>query len=190
MSTFEFVTVLMSIVVGLGIARLLSGFAALIEVRKTVRMDWVTILWAINVLGYHTLFWWIVVNNWRSLEEWSFTEFGALFVYGIFVFFCASLILPRRVKENLDMQARFESIRQPFYGLWFCVLAAEFSDSFLKGSDYVLNELGLPYFALVSTLAAVNLGGLLIADRRYHYGAAIAFFALHAIWMMSSFWTI
>ena len=39
MSTFEFVSVLMSIVVGLGITRLLGSIAGLIEHRETIRLD-------------------------------------------------------------------------------------------------------------------------------------------------------
>ena len=107
----------MSIVVGLGIARILSGFSSLLEYRREIELDWITILWAVNVLGYHLLFWWIVVNNWRFLSEWSFLQFGSLFLYGALIFFCASLILPRQITIGMDLKARFESIRKPFYVL-------------------------------------------------------------------------
>ncbi|MEM7431143.1 MAG: hypothetical protein AAF351_04285 [Pseudomonadota bacterium] len=190
MSNFEFVTVLMSIVVGLGITRILSGFASLVENRQQIELDGVTIVWALNVLGYHLLFWWIVVNNWSDLPEWSFTEFGALFVYGVLIFFCASLIMPQTVPSGTNMKQRFETIRRPFFALWVLVVIAELTDSFLKGTAYVTGELGLPYLGFISSLTALAVAGIFVADRRYHYTAAILFFSLHAFWMMGWFWTI
>ena len=190
MSAFEFVTVLMSIVVGLGIARVLSGFSSLIEARREIKTDWVTVLWAINVLGYQLIFWWIVVNNWRYLQEWSFSKFGALFLYGVLIFFCASLILPGRVPAGIDLKARFESIRRPFYVLWLLVLCSELMDSLLKGIDYVRNELGAPYIALWTVSVLLSIGGIAISNRRYHYAAAIGFFVIYAAWTLGAFSTI
>lgn len=180
----------MSIVVGLGIARILSGFSALLEARREVGVDWVTVAWAINVLGYHLLFWWIVVNNWRFLSEWSFFQFGSLFLYGVLIFFCASIILPQRVTAGMDLKARFESIRKPFFVLWLFVMGSELSDSLQKGTDYVIDELGAPYLALWTISVLLSVGGLLISNRKYLLAAAIGFFALYAAWTTGWFSTI
>ena len=64
------------------------------------------------------------------------------------IFFCASLILPNNVPKGMDLKARFESIRRPFFILWLFVMCTERLDSFMKGKDYVLNDLGAPYLAL------------------------------------------
>jgi len=180
----------MSIVVGLGIARILSGFSSLIEARHEVESDWVTNLWALNVLGYHLLFWWIVVNNWRFLSEWSFSQFSALFLYGVLIFFCASLILPRQAPTGIDLRARFESIRRPFFVLWLLVMCSELLDSLLKGTDYLWNNLGAPYIALWTVSVLLSIGGFVIANRRYHLTAAIIFFVIYAAWTIGSFSTI
>jgi hypothetical protein len=180
----------MSIVVGLGIARILSGLSALIEARSEVDPDWPTILWAVNVLGYHLLFWWIVVNNWRFLPEWSFSQFGALFLYGVLIFFCASLILPRQVSTDTDLKERFQSIRRPFFVLWLLVMGSELLDSLLKGTNYVLNELGAPYIAVWSASVLLSVGGIVVSSRRYHFVAAIVFFVIYAGWTLNAFATI
>ena len=78
MSTFEFVSVLMSLVVGLGITRILSDYASLAEHRSNVELDGITLIWSLNVLGNHLYYWWAVVNNWRIRATWSFPEFAAL----------------------------------------------------------------------------------------------------------------
>jgi len=180
----------MSIVVGLGIARILSGVSSLIEARREVELDWVSILWAANVLGYHLLFWWIVVNNWRFLSEWPFSRFAALFLYGVLIFFCASLILPRQVPKGIDLRARFESIRRPFFVLWFLVMCSEILDSLLKGTDYFLDELGAPYIVLLTVSVLLSIGGILISNRRFHFTAAIGFFVMYTAWTLGSFATI
>lgn len=180
----------MSIVVGLGIARILSGFSLLLEARHDIEHDWVSVVWAINVLGYHLLFWWIVVNNWRLLSEWSFAQFGSLFLYGVLIFFCASLILPRSVPSGVDLKARFESIRKPFFSLWLLVMCTELLDSFMKGYEYVLNDLGTPYLALWSMTVLLSVGGIVVADRRYHFAAATVFFLIYTVWLLRSFATI
>lgn len=180
----------MSIVVGLGIARILSGFSSLIEARREVEPDWITILWAVNVLGYHLLFWWIVVNNWRFLTEWSFSQFAALFLYGVLLFFCASLILPRYVVEGMDLRARFESIRRPFFVLWLLVMCSEMLDSLMKGTHYLFNELGAPYIALWTVSVLLSAGGIVISNRNYLFVAAVGFFGIYAAWTLGSFATI
>ena len=180
----------MSIVVGLGIARILSGFSSLLEFRREIEADWVTIIWAVNVLGYHLLFWWIVVNNWRFLSEWSFSQFGSLFLYGVLIFFCASLILPQQLTIGMDLKSRFESIRRPFFVLWLLVMCSELLDSFLKGTNYVLSELGLPYLGLMAFSLLLPMIGIVVSDRRFHISAAISFFVVYAAWTLSSFATI
>ncbi len=190
LSTFEFVTVLIAIVIGLGITRILSGFSALLEHRLEIKPDWLTIIWAVNVLGYQLIYWWIVVNNWRFLSEWSFSRFGLLFLYSVLLFFCASLILPSQLESGMDMKARFETIRKPFYILWLLVICSDLADSFLKGSDYVLAELGWAYAGLMSYALLLPVLGLFISDRRFHFAAAISFFIVYASWTLSSFATI
>lgn len=138
-------------------------------------MDWLTIMWAINVLGYLLLYWWIVVNNWRQQSEWSFLQFGALFCYGVLLFFCAALILPKDLREGVDLISRFERIRKPFFVLWILVFASELVDSFMKGVPYVMNNLGFPYIGLISFSIAVSLLGFIVASRQFQFAAAITF---------------
>lgn len=162
----------------------------MLEFRSDIQPDWVTVIWAVNVLGYHLLFWWIVVNNWRFLPEWTFPQFGSLFLYGVFLFFCASLILPRQVTAGMDLTDRFESIRRPFFVLWFLVMCSELLDSFSKGTNYVFTELGLPYLGVISLSLTLSVAGIIFSDRRFHVVAAITFFVVYTAWVLSRFATI
>ena len=187
MSTFEFVSVLISIVVGLGITRILSDLASLAEYRGNVKLDGLTLLWAINVLGYHLIYWWVVVNNWRIRETWSLFGFSALFLYGVTLFFCAALILPRATSESLDLKERFERIRPPFFLLWLIVILSEVLDSSLKGADYFFGELGTPYILLTSCSAVFTLAAIRIRNRRFHWAFAIGIITANLGWVLFRF---
>ena len=187
MSTFEFVSVLMSIVVGLGITRILSDLASLADYRKKVEFDGITLLWTLNVLGFHLVYWWVVVNNWRTRETWSFAGFSSLFLYGVALYFCAALILPRATDKGVDLRERFDGIRMPFFSLWLVVLFSEVVDSLSKGIDYVLGELGIPYIlinALNGILAAL---AIRIRNRWFHWAFAIGVLVTHLGWVLYRF---
>jgi hypothetical protein len=187
MTTFEFVSVLMSIVVGLGITRILSDLASLAEFRANVRFDGITFVWTLNVLGYHLIYWWVVVNNWRTRETWSFAGFAALFLYGVALYFCAALVLPRATDKELDLKDRFESIRTPFFSLWLVVLLSEVIDSLLKGVDYVLGELGTPYVLLISLTGILTVSATRIRNRRFHWAFAVGIMVGNLGWVLYRF---
>ena len=187
MSTFEFVSVLMSIVVGLGITRILSDLASLAEYRKRVRFDGITFLWTLNVLLFHLIYWWVVVNNWRIRETWSFTGFAALFLYGVALYFCAALILPRATDRELDLKERFDSIRAPFFSLWLVMLLSEVVDSFSKGFDYVLGELGIVYLLMMPLTGILTVAAIRIRNRRFHWAFASGLLVANLSWVLYRF---
>ena len=69
MSSFEYVSVLLSIVLALGIAHLLGGISSMIEQRNRLEAYWVFFAWCLLTLGFHVGFWF---NLWRfhDLGEW------------------------------------------------------------------------------------------------------------------------
>ena len=58
-SAFEYVTVLISIVLGLGITQILTGVADLIHQSKRVRVYWPLMIWVLLVLVMHVQEWWV-----------------------------------------------------------------------------------------------------------------------------------
>jgi hypothetical protein len=177
----------MSIVVGLGITRILSSIANLIEGRESVRIDFLSIMWAVNVLQYLVIYWWVVVGNWRAFTTWSFPGFIALFLYGVFLYFCAALVLPGRVDPGLDLGRRFDSIRRPFFAMWLLVLVAEVVDSFLKGVDYVLHSLGPFWMVVNGFVAALILLARTLSSRKAQRVVAVLVFLVYAGWTLSMF---
>ena len=93
MQLFEFLMVLVSIIVGLGIATLLTGIASLIRVRGSIRPYWVhTVLIALVLLAHAQVWWESWGLSWAS--EWSFL--GLLMMLGtpVCLFLISQLLFP------------------------------------------------------------------------------------------------
>jgi hypothetical protein len=190
LTNFEFVSVLLAIVVGLGITRILSDLASLLEHRAQVNLDGITLVWCGNVLAFHLIYWWVVLNNWRGQTTWSFSRFSALFLYGVALYFCAALILPREAGEGADLRARFDDVRAPFFLAWLAMLLLELLDSFLKGAAYVLSQLGIPYLLLMGSSLAFTLIALRTSDRRFHWFFALQTTVAFGTWVSVRFFQI
>ena len=52
MGVFEYLGVLLSVIMGLGVTHILAGLSKVIHHRKTFKSYWVHTLWCINVLIY------------------------------------------------------------------------------------------------------------------------------------------
>jgi hypothetical protein len=178
MSTFEFVVILLSIVVGLGITRLLSALASLVEHRDKVRFDALTLVWVANAMLFHIFFWWVAVGNARAFEQWSLAAFLVLFAYAMVLFFSAALILPSNASAGCDLRDRYDSIRRPFFALMTAAPAIDVTDSLLKGGiDRILNVLGPTYIVAMTGMVLFGIGAMRTADRRIHWIGAITLFA-------------
>jgi hypothetical protein len=68
---FEYISLLTSIVLALGISRTLTGLGKLLQSRGRPRAYWVHGAWGMNVLLWLLLNWWILFR-WHTQERWTF----------------------------------------------------------------------------------------------------------------------
>jgi hypothetical protein len=55
---FEYLGVLIAVILGLSLTHLLRGLSRLIHMRRTVKPYWVQIVWTVNILIYVLAVWW------------------------------------------------------------------------------------------------------------------------------------
>ena len=189
MSTFEFITVLLSIVVGLGITRLLGGLARAIEIRGSLKFYWVQGIWSINIGLYLVVFWWVVVFNHSSREHWVFLNFLLLLLYSTLIFLQAALILPRDLEEGTDLASHFFSVRPWFFGIGALLPLVELGDSLTHGLENVLS-FGPAYILLQLSGLVLNVVAARTDNRRFHAIWCIVYSLGMASWTVSRFWTI
>jgi len=90
---FEFLSVALSFVIGLGVTYLLTSLLSLVRERRICRPDWLPVLWAFYVFAYQVQYWWAVFEL-AELETWSLPVFLAVFVYAVLLFSAGGLVLP------------------------------------------------------------------------------------------------
>jgi hypothetical protein len=94
MDSFSYLSVLISIILGLGVAHLLGGFAELIKRRKSLKLWLPTPLWMITIFLIHVQTWWALFAL-RDVQNWSFAAFLIVLLQPVALFMMASLITPR-----------------------------------------------------------------------------------------------
>jgi hypothetical protein len=113
MDTFEYITALVAVVIGLAIADLATSLHRLLRHRKMVRWDWVAPLAALLVLVDLFNLWW----RWRGFTGTTMGEVAPYFVALILIYLASSIALPDEVPSaGLDLGAYFDEIRSYF---WF-----------------------------------------------------------------------
>jgi hypothetical protein len=119
LEAFSYLSVLTSIVLALGITRIFAGVGAILEHRKSVRLYWVHMLWALNLLLFMSLQWWILFR-WREQQEWNFFLFGFLLLSPAISFLLSVILFPENIADH-DFKYHFmiiisgSLVWQPYY---------------------------------------------------------------------------
>lgn len=178
---FTHIRILMGTVVGLGIARLLLGFAGFIQHPGRARLYPVHLIWAASLLLTLVHFWWwefALIHK----TDWNFIDFLFLVAYCIALFLLCVLLFPEDVKEYGGYEEFFMSRRAWFFGLFALTIVFDIFDTSLKGPDH-LASFDLEYTIQVPLGIAFCAVAILTRNRYYHYGIAILQFAYQLSWI-------
>jgi len=93
MTPFDYVSVLISIILGLGITLVLTGIAEMIKRWKAITHFWPYLIWIVLVFVLHLQEWWVCYEL-RSVTSWSLPAFLFLVSYPILLFIMANLLFP------------------------------------------------------------------------------------------------
>src|SRR5215218_7005221 len=93
MDAFNYLAVLISIILGLGIAQLLTGFGRWIEHRKRFAAFVPAMLWAGILLLIHLQTWWSMFG-FRFVSQWTFVSFAMVLLQPVTLYLLTILALP------------------------------------------------------------------------------------------------
>ena len=117
MAKFEFIMVLVSIIIGLGIAELLQGVGKVMK--SNPRGGLLHLLWTANMLNMLVQCfwsWWMAENK----ADWTYFELIMVLLGPIVMYIISSLLnLPEQFSGRLD--SRFIGQRKPFFLLFLIV---------------------------------------------------------------------
>ncbi|MCW3797808.1 hypothetical protein OMW55_08330 [Sphingomonas sp. BN140010] len=104
MDAFSYLSVLLSIILGLAIQQVLQGYRALILSRRTIRFYPLPLIWSVLILLMVTQHWWASFSLARR-TDWSFAAFATTLVLTGFIYMLAAIVLPDvRADEPLDLK--------------------------------------------------------------------------------------
>jgi hypothetical protein len=96
---FEYVSILISIILGLGITQILSSYSDLLYRYKEVRYYWPQSLWVIFILFLHIQDWFITYQL-KDKAVWHLPELVFVLLYPITLFMATKMLLPTNEKEE------------------------------------------------------------------------------------------
>src|SRR5215470_19561036 len=116
MNAFNYLAVLISIILGLGIAQLLTGFGRWIEQHKAFRPFLPAMTWAGILLLLQVQTWWSLFEL-RLLPQWTFGHFVVVLLQPITLYLLAIVVLPDSRASVVDLRANYLAQRLWFFGL-------------------------------------------------------------------------
>jgi hypothetical protein len=121
MTPFEYVSVLISIILGLGISQLVTGVADIVHQWDRVKLYWPHMLWIGFIFFLHIQDWWTLYDL-RNLSVWRLHTFLFTILYPINLFILARILFPfNSDNQGTDFkQFYFQNTRRIF--VWAIVL--------------------------------------------------------------------
>ena len=183
-SPFEYVMVLVSIVIGLAITHILTAISAGVHRLRghgePLKLDAVYLLWVGYVLMWLVSFWWYEFNFQARIAEWTFSVYLFVISFAIVLFLLATILVPNQLEGVGDSYRYFMEGRRWFFGVAILGMVLDVFDTLLKGTDYSVFTAAM-WFTVVS-IAVVLVA--LFSDRRIaQLTAAVFCFGLQAMYM-------
>ncbi|NIP54801.1 MAG: hypothetical protein GWN13_23790 [Phycisphaerae bacterium] len=173
MQAFEYLGVLVSVVIGLAMTHLVLGIIRVIHSRASTTVYWVHLLWVFNVLYLLLGFWWFFFA-WQSLPEWSRSAFYLFVTYALCLSIAAGLLFPLMEAVG-DFQEFFYKHSRWFFGSLSLVYILDVIEVVAKANSGIR---AIPSFYFL--YAAIMLVGLAMAiftvNRRFHGVFVVLFF--------------
>ena len=178
MTTFEYLAVLISVIVGLGITQLLGGVARLINYRSKYKLYWVHLVWTANLFMLLVAFWWSQL--WLNrLEDWTYLFYFFTILFSVLLYLICAVIMPSDFPGDGDFRHYFFTRRRWFFGILLALSIATLLDTWLKGQGYPVPSLLVA--VSVTVYLALTVTGMLTRNPKFH-----GFFALYPRTILST----
>lgn len=183
MDEFNYLGVLISIILGLGITRLLQGLGQQIEFRTQVRGYWPSLAWAVILLVIHIQTWWSMFPL-RYKQDWTFLGFLIVLLQPIVLYLLAAVVLPApQSGERVDLRAHYYGQSRWFFGLFVMLLLISLAKGLMLSGGR-LDPVDLAFhLAFLSTSVACAVS----ARPRVHETVTVATAALIAVYIAELF---
>jgi len=185
---FLHIRVVVGIVLGLGIARLLTGVAQFVQHPGRQKLYWVHLAWVLSILLTLVHFWW-----WEfrlvGLDHWNFGIYIFVIAFAILLFLLCALLFPTDIDEYAGYEGYFISRRRWFFGVLAATFVFDLTDTLLKGPEHFAMfateySIRVPVYLLLCIVAMIT------PDRRFHGAFVIGSLIYQLSWILRLFYTL
>lgn len=180
MDQFEYVMVLVSIIVGLGIAHILLGIGGIIDrlSRKKDRLELslAHASWLGFCFAWLVMFWWWEYRFSSRVSDWTMGLYLFLICYAVTLFLLQAVLVPRTWDGVTSLKEYFLERRVWFYSLLLFVTILDLFDSYLKGGIEYILDTGFINIAFAAATIPVVIIGISTTKMRIHNIMAMIFF--------------
>jgi hypothetical protein len=178
---FEHLSVLISIVIGLGITHLLMSAHKLVQARERVRPYWLSLLWAVLIFISQVEWWWASFS-YREVVEWNFFYFLFILASPVALFLAAAFVLPEvEHDQSYDLEEYYFSTRGWFFSILAVSPALDAVRRGIQAGSYT------DFGAVSNAVSAVLLVSLAISrEAWYHALLTIAVAGLFLFFIVSA----
>ena len=169
MDAFSYISVIFSVVIGLGLSHLLTGVVELFKARGRVRFYWLHLLWVALTFVGHIFLWWTMWNL-RLLRDWNFFFFLIILLAPVLLYVAAALLIPKvEPGVSLDLKEYFYENRPAFFWVTAAFTVLMGAENWLltgRMSPTPVTAVFAVWFVLLCVSAFVK-------DRRYHAAVGV-----------------
>jgi hypothetical protein len=161
MEIFEYLMVMVSIILGLGVTQILRGLSKL---ARGERPSSIVTTWAALLFTLHLQVWWALWDL-HQVEQWTQVYFFFVVAIPCSLFAMAELLLPMGSAPETDWRAHFFSIRVWFFRLYLLFLVMATLETWV----FLDTPLTHPYRIMQLLQLALALVGLNTTNLRTHH---------------------
>jgi hypothetical protein len=176
---FPHIRIILGMVIGLGVTRLLSGLARIVQHPGQYRLYPVHLAWVLSVLLMLVHFWWWEFGLFQ-IETWTFGKYLFIIFYAVTLFLLCALLFPDSMLDYTSYEDFFYSRRAWFFGLLAATYLLDVIDTLLKGPEHFA-RFGVEYLFRTRVFVALCVIAILVSDRRFH----MAFVAAALVYQIS-----
>lgn len=185
---FPHIRIVMGMIVGLGVARLLSGVARIVQHPKQFPLYFVHLLWVTSMLLMLVHFWWWEFDLYE-VRYWTFERYLFVLTYSIALFLLCAFLFPESMQGYSGYQDFFYAKRIWFFGLLGFIYFLDFFDTQLKGKAH-LSHFGIEYFIRTPLFIVLSLIAMKTENRFFHSLFVIFVLCYQISWIFRLFETI
>ena len=100
MDEFRLMATVLSMVLGLGVTRLLLALVTVFRIRRQAPIDWLPLAWAAIIFITQLQFWWAITRLPSMGRAFTFADFIFLVSLTLMLFLAAVLLLPTRAEDE------------------------------------------------------------------------------------------